>query len=139
MANISITAANVAVSTAAVVRREYPAGATITAGQLVYLNAPNQWALVDSDAAVTGNGVNDLCGIALNGASSGQPLAVCTQDLGGFTVGGTLVNGRTYYSSTSAGAIADDVPTTGAFPRVLGVARSAALLVFNPTASGVII
>lgn len=139
MANLSITAANVIASSSAVIRREYKAGATITAGQLVYLDANSVWQLVDSDAAATGNAVNDLRGIALNGAAANQPLSVCTQDLGGFTVGATLTNGTTYYASTTAGAIANDVPTTNAYPTIVGVARSAALLVLNPTASGVVI
>lgn len=138
MADISITAANVLASANAVIRREYTAGATITAGQVVYLNSSNQWALVDSDAASTGNGVSDLRGIALNGASSGQPLAVVTSDTS-FTVGGTLVNGTTYYSSRTAGGITATLPTTGDYPTILGVAISTTKINLQPVASGVII
>lgn len=138
MAAISITAANVLASSAAVIRREYTSGATVTAGQLVYLNASNQWALVDIDANL-GCGVSDLRGITLNGASSGQPLAVCTSDTA-FTPGGTLSNGLVVYGSVTAGGITyADIPGANAYPVVVGIAKSTTVLNLNPFASGAII
>lgn len=139
MAAIAITAASVLASSAAVIRKEYTAGATITAGQVVYLNTSNQWVLADSDAAATGNGITDLRGIALNGAASGQPLSVCVSDTD-FTPGGTLTNGLAVYLFTTAGAISQaDIPSTGAYPVCLGVAKSTTKMNLNPTASGAII
>lgn len=138
MADISITAANVLASSGATIRREYLAGATITAGQVVYLNSSNQWVLADSNAGATGNGVNDLRGIALNGASSGQPLSVVTNDPA-FTTGGTMVNGATYYTGNTAGAISNTVPTTGDYPTVLGLGISTTKINLQPFASGVVI
>jgi hypothetical protein len=138
MADISITAASVLASSAAVIRKEYTAGATITAGQLVYLNTSNQWVLADANAAVTGNELAATRGIALAGAASGQPLAVCISDTD-FTPGGTLTNGLAVYGSNTAGGITHDVPTTGAYPVFLGVPKSTSKLNLQPCASGVII
>lgn len=138
MADISITAASVLASATAVIRREYTAGATITAGQLVYLNASNQWVLADANAAATGNGITDLRGIALNGASSGQPLSVCVED-SDFTPGGTLTNGSAVYGSNTAGGITHDVPGSGAYPVSLGVAKSASKMNLKTCASGAVI
>jgi hypothetical protein len=138
MADLSITAANVIASSAAVLRREYNASAAITAGQLVYLNASNQWALVDSNAAVTGNALTDTVGIALNAAANNQPLDVCVSDTD-FTPGATLTNGGTVYSSVNAGAITADVPTTGAYPRVVGINKSTSKMNLRPIASGAVI
>lgn len=137
MAAISVTAANVLASSAAVIRREYNFGATVTAGQVVYLNTSNVWVLADSDAAVTGNGITDLMGIALNGGASGQPADVCVED-SDFTPGGTLTNGLAVYLFTTAGAIAHDVPAAPAYPVVLGVAKSTSKMVLKRVASGVV-
>lgn len=138
MADISITAANVAVGTNPYFRKEYPAGVTITAGQAVYLNASNAWVPADSNASATGNGITDTRGIALNGAAAGQPLSVLIEDAD-FTPGGALTNGATVYLSTTAGGITHDVPTTGAYPVVLGVAKSTSKMNLRPVASGAVI
>jgi len=139
MAAISITAANVQASSAATLRKEYNAGATITAGQAVYLNASNVWVLADSDAAGLGNAIDSLIGIATNGASTGQPLTVCTADTA-FTLGGTMTNGKAIYLFTTPGAVSEaDIPTTAAYPVVLGVAKSTTVMNLRPVASGVVI
>ena len=138
MSDISITAANVAASSTATIRREYTAGTTITAGQAVYLNSSNQWALLDLNAASTGNGISDTRGIALNGASLNQPMSVCIADTD-FTPGGTLTNGTMVYGSNTAGGITHDIPTTGAYPVSLGIPKSTSKMVLNITASGVVI
>lgn len=138
MADISITAANVVASSSATILRNYNFGATVTAGQAVYLTTSNTWALIDSNAAVTGNELATVKGIALGGGASGQPAAVCIKDTD-FTPGGTLTNGTAVYSSVTAGGITHDVPTTGAYPTVLGIAKSTTKLNLNPTASGAVI
>jgi hypothetical protein len=137
MADIAITAANVLASSTAVVRNEYTAGETLTAGQAVYLNSSNQWIKLDLNAAATGNGITDLRGVTRNGAASGQPVSVVTYDTD-FTLGGTLTNGTAVYGSNTAGGITHDVPTTGAYPVVLGIAKSTTKMVLNPTASGAV-
>jgi hypothetical protein len=138
MADISITAANVAASSTATVRKEYNFGATVTAGQVVYLDTNNKWQLADSNAAVTGNETNATRGIALCGGANNQPAAVVLVD-DTFTPGGTLTNGSAVYESLNAGAITHDVPTTGAYPVYLGHAKSASAMVLKPNASGVVI
>lgn len=139
MADISITAANVLPSAAAIINRNFLAGATITRGQAVYLDSTtNTWKLMDANAGATGNELNTTRGIALNDAASGQVIDVCTRDPD-FTPGGTLTNGIAVYASNTAGGITHDVPTTAAYPTFLGIPKSATKLNLNPTASGAII
>lgn len=139
MADISVTAASVLASSGATIIKNYNAGATITTGQTVYLDTTTStWKLVDSNAAVTGNELATIKGIALHGGASGRPLAVCTKDTD-FTPGGTLTNGTAVYSSVTAGGITHDVPTTGAYPTFLGMAKSTSKMNLNPTASGAVI
>ncbi len=138
MADISVTAASVLASASAILIRDLKAGATITAGQAVYLDpSTNTWKLIDSNAAVTGNEITTRKGIALGGAASGQPLVVCERDTD-FTPGGTLTNGTAVYTSGTAGGITHDVPVTTAYPTVLGIAKSATKMNLNPTASGAV-
>lgn len=139
MADITITAANVIASASAIILRGYNYGATVTAGQAVYFDvATSTWKLIDANAAVTGNELATQKGIALNGGASGQPADVVVKDTD-LTIGGTLTNGGTVYTSVTAGAITHDVPTTGAFPTVLGVAKSTSKMNLNPTSSGAVI
>ncbi len=139
MADISVTAASVLASASAIIIRNFPSGATVTTGQTVYLDSTTStWKLVDSNAAVTGNELATTKGITLNTAASGQPLDVCVKDTD-FTPGGTLTNGTAVYSSVTAGGITHDIPTTGAYPTVLGIAKSATKMNLNPTASGAVI
>jgi hypothetical protein len=58
------------------------AGATITAGQAVYLGSDNLWKLIDANDTTTNTYTP---GIAVNGASTSQPVTVQT--------GGTLTLG----------------------------------------------
>lgn len=138
--DLAVTAANVLASSSAVIIRNYNAGATITAGQAVYLDSTTStWKLIDRDAAATGNELATTKGIALVGAASGQPMDVCTKDTD-FTPGATLTNGITIYSSDTAGGITSaDIPTTGDYPTVLGVAKSTTKMNLNPTSSGAVI
>ena len=137
MADLTINAAAVSTSSLATIRREYSGGATLTAGQLVYKNASNQWVTFDSDAG-SGAGANvaDMRGIALNNCANGQPLAVCTADPN-FAIGATVANGVSYYGSVNTGAITATVPVTANYTVHLGVAISTTRINLNPTASGV--
>lgn len=137
MAAIAITAANVLGSALATRLTQFKAAAAITAGQLVYLNAANQWALVDSDGSL-GTSATDKVGIAENSAPAvNQPLTVVIADPN-FTVGGTVSNGLVVYAFTTAGALSfADIPTTGAKPIVVGIANSTTTMVLNPFATGV--
>lgn len=131
MADLSITAANVIAASNAR-RQNGTAGATITAGQVVYLDpADNRFKL----AAAT-NATITAVSIALNGAATGQPLQVAL--LGDVTFNAALTAGTDYYLSTNAGGICPraDVTTADAVI-LLGIARSTTVLKFKPILSGV--
>lgn len=106
MVDISVTAASVApVAGSTTINKQYNAGATITAGQCVYLDTANSnvWKLAQDDGTALEAGSGGL-GIALHGASSGQPLAVATA--GNVTFNAVLTAGETYIVSATAGGIA---------------------------------
>jgi len=78
------------------------AGAAITAGQVVYLEASTSTVkLADCDSATAE--VRSPLGIALNGAASGQPVEVLTS--GNITIGGTVAASVPYFLSPTAGGI----------------------------------
>ncbi|HTV69324.1 MAG TPA: hypothetical protein VMF90_12375 [Rhizobiaceae bacterium] len=134
MTDISITAANVQRSSSSDVEVG-TAAATITAGQCVYrVAATGRFNLSDSNSGTAE--AREVFGIALNGASAGQPLSV--QRSGDITIGGTLTAGVAYYLSDTPGGICpvSDVGS-GEYSVVLGVAKSASVLALNIQASGV--
>ncbi len=134
MADLTITAANVAPGTNASIDRSYLAGATITAGQTVYLDTTTTtWKLADANlsqaAAVLG-------GVALHGASSGQPLAVQTR--GQITIGATVAVGTIYQLSATAGGIAPSADAvSGWYTSTLGVAITTGIIDINIQVSNV--
>lgn len=121
MADLTITAASVVKGSGASVPSGI-AGATITAGQVVYLDsATNTLKLADNDSATAA--VRSPVGIALNGASSGQPLAYLSSGL--ITIGATTVVGQVYCLSSTAGGICPvaDV-NAGDYNTVIGIGTS---------------
>lgn len=125
MADISITAANV-VAAAAATKEMGIAGATITAGQVVYKDAAdNKYKLADGDHATAA--IRKPIGIALNGASNGQPLAIVKA--GAVTIGATLTAGTAYYLGDDPGGICPlaDV-ASGDDVVLIGVATSTSVL-----------
>jgi len=133
MADISITAANVVAGSDAV-RESGTAGATVTAGQLVYLDTSDmKYKLADSNGASALRVPN---GIALNGASNGQPLSI--QKGGDITIGGTLTAGVAYYLSDTPGGICPVADLgSGEYPCIVGIAKSTSVLSVNIQPSGV--
>lgn len=134
MSDLSITAANV-VSGSNAVTEQGVGGATITAGQQVYLDsATGRYKLADSDGATAA--IKSPRGTALNGCSDGQPLAV--QRSGDITIGATLTAGTTYYLSNTAGGICPlaDVGT-GETAVIVGIAKSTTVLALGYNNSGV--
>lgn len=110
-------------------------GATITAGQVVYKDsADKKWKLADNDSATAE--IREATGIALNGASAGQPIAV--QKAGLITVGGTLTAGVAYYLSATPGGICPvaDI-ASGDYVCLLGVSTSTTVLKLDISYSGV--
>ena len=135
MSAITITAANVVPGAGAEIDKSRNAGATITAGQAVYLDeSTNTYKLADANLSAAASVV---AGIALNGASAGQPLAVLTGGL--ITIGATLTKGTIYVlGATAAGDIspAGDL-TTGWYRSIIGVATTTAVLAVKIFNSGV--
>jgi hypothetical protein len=139
MADLSVTAASVIASANATILKNYNAGATITAGQVVYLDANSKWQLMDANASATGNDPANTRGIALGGGANNQPIAVATKD-SWFTPGATLTNSIAYYASQNAGGIAPVADLgAGNYGTFLGIARSTTILNLNPTAAGVVV
>lgn len=125
MADLSITAANV-VAGGSATTRDGLAGATLTAGQVVYLDsATNTYKLADCDSGTAA--VRSPAGIALNGAASGQPVRVLTS--GPVTIGATMTAGLAYYLSPTAGGICPVADVlSGDYPVIIGIATSTTVL-----------
>lgn len=134
MADLSVTAANVLAGSGSV-KKHGTAGATITAGQWVYLDsATNTYKLADCNSATAA--VRSPAGVALHGSLANQPLTICEE--GPCNVGATLTAGVVYYLSGTPGGIrpvADN--TTGDYPVALGIATSTSSLSINIQEAGV--
>lgn len=135
MADLSITAANVAGTAGEWTQEQVTAGATITAGQAVYLDssASNVAKLAQSDGTAAEATVR---GIAMCGGASGQPIIIAKS--GDIDLGATLTVGETYVLSETAGGIAPigDL-TTGDYVSHIGVATAADNLKISIVNSGV--
>lgn len=133
MVDLVITAANVVPGANATVRNG-SAGATIAAGEVVYLDsATSTYKLADANGAAA---LRSPRGIALNGASAGQPLAVA--EGGDVTLGVVLTAGVAYYLSGNPGKIAPVADlVAGHYPVILGIATSTSVLNLKIHESGV--
>lgn len=133
MADLTITAANVKAGSNASVDRTGLAGAAVAAGQPVYWDG-SRWQLADDNSVTAAARVAG--GIALNGASTDQPLAVLMG--GDITIGATLTAGSVYYLSATAGGIcpAADL-ATGQYPCIIGIAKSTTVLNVEINSAGV--
>lgn len=125
MADLTLTPGNVLAGADAITENG-TAGATITAGQRVYLDAATgRFELADSDAATVLE--RRTRGIALNNASDGQPLRIHKD--GDLTVGAVLTAGVTYYGSPTPGGICERADVlTGDHVEIIGVAKSTSVL-----------
>jgi len=124
MANLSQTAANVAVSSATTRVKVVQYGEAVTQGQPLYLENGKYWR-ADSNVqaksrataiAMTPGGVDGF-GVVAEGAG------------GRVNLGATLVVGETYVVSATVGAICPIADlTTGDYPCILGTAISTSVL-----------
>lgn len=141
MADITVTAANV-LAGAGGIFDWVTAGATITAGQVVYKASDGDYELADADAAASAGSTSDSksIGIALNGAASGQPLKI--QYAGTINPGATTVVGDIYrVSAATAGGISSDqvdIMASGDFKTILGVGVSTSAIKLRISVSGVV-
>ena len=128
MADLSITAANVKLVSGPT--EDITAGASITAGQLVYREASTGTAkLTDNDSATAE--VRAIRGMALHAASADQPLTIAKN--GALVdMGAILTAGVDYYASGTAGGICPraDV-TTGDDPLRVGIATTTSRLLLD--------
>lgn len=121
MADITITASSVAKGANAVIENKF-AGATITAGQSLYLDAEDGLVkLFDANSATVA--ARSLYGIALNGGATGQPIAV--QRGGTITIGGTAPSGVVFVgSAANPGGICPSLDlTTGHYTNIVGIGQ----------------
>jgi hypothetical protein len=134
-ADISITAASVVPSASAKFATK-TAGATITAGQVVYEDTgdSNKVKLADTDSATALARV--VFGIAATGAAAGQPVRIIREDPA-LVIGATVAVGDVLILSGTAGGICPAADAaTGDYVTFLGVARSTTAINFKPVASG---
>lgn len=111
------------------------AGETIAAGKAVYKSATTKkWMLADSNSATAA--ARQAGGIALNGASDGQPITV--HKSGDLTVGAVLTPGQAVYLSDSAGGLCPlaDVGA-GEYVCLVGLAKSTSVLAVDIQFPGV--
>lgn len=128
MADLSITAGNVIGSGT---RLAGVAGGTVTAGMAVQKNSGNEIVAASDDSAV-----NAACvGIALNGASDGQPVEY--QASGLINLGATVAVGKVYVVSTSGGIAPVDDIAGGEYVTVIGVGVTASSFMMGIVKSGV--
>lgn len=133
MADLIIVASSVVPGSGALVASG-TAGATITAGQCVYFDSSDgKYKLADCDSATAA--VRNVVGIALNGASNGQPIDVLTH--GDLTINSVLTGGIPYFLSPTAGGICPiaDI-AVGDYYTLIGIAKSATVLSVKINASG---
>jgi hypothetical protein len=134
MADLTITAANVVSGSPARIARG-TAGATLTAGQVVYLDAAtSSYKLADNNSGTAA--LRSPSGLALNAAASGQPVSVHMS--GPLTIGATITAGVAYYLSDTPGGICPVADlATGEYPTILGIATSTSVLSVKIHESGV--
>lgn len=138
MAAISITAASFIPSSSAS-ERTGVAGATITAGQLLYIDTTdsNKLKLCDSDASAL---AATVAGVARHGASSGQKVTYVTKDPA-LVIGATLLAGDTLWASPTAGGITKTIGdlVAGNYVTCLGVMTSTTVCNFQITTGALVV
>lgn len=132
MADLSITATSVVTTSAN--QTTGTAGEAVTAGQAIYKkNADGFYYKSQADGSAE---EATFAGIALNGAAAGQPLVFQTS--GDITIGATVVVGKTYVISATAGGIAPDADLVSTNRKtILGYGKTASVLTIAPVPTGV--
>lgn len=137
MADLSQTAANVAVGASTTVTRSVQAGESVTQGMPLYTSTDGKVYQCDANDTAAKSAVEY---IALTPASTdGYCLVALPSDTPGrslINLGATLAVGTVYAVSATKGAIAPiaDITSTQ-YVTVIGIATTAALLDFQPSVS----
>jgi len=131
MADLTITAANV-LAEAFATQVDGVAGETITQGMPLFLHTDDELYKADDTTALRAACV----GIALNGASNGQPIKYLSD--GGYNPGATVAIGTTYGITDTAGGIGPISDRgSGDFITILGTATTTSRIELAISASGV--
>ncbi|CAG1014753.1 hypothetical protein ANRL4_05298 [Anaerolineae bacterium] len=138
MSDLNITAASVVPADTSTTIARGTAGGSITAGQVVYADPADNYRIKPAQATDEDE-ANNVVGIALNGAYSGQPIAYATS--GDVTFNSAFTAASLYVlSGENAGGIAPsadlDDSTNTWYGVVLGIATSATNLRLGITKSG---
>jgi hypothetical protein len=134
MADLTITAANVAAAAGATIQRAVAdSGVTITAGKSVQIDSNGLGALAKADTIGDANSV----GIALNSCGPGQPFDYISG--GDLNPGATVAVGTLYVvSAANAGGIAPMADlSTGNLVTLFGIATTASNIALNIWPTGV--
>jgi hypothetical protein len=135
MADISVTAVNVALATGGsnATRKNVTYGEAVTQGQSVYLKSDGKWWKADSNATESAGSAG--VGVALTKGSADDPGIVITGGL--MNLGATLTAGAPYFVSSAAGGIcpAADLSSTE-YTTYLGSAISSSIINLGPHYSG---
>lgn len=126
MADVSVTGASVLASASALVEHGCKAGATLTAGMVVYKDpADGKLKAADNDNASAT--IRAVYGITINGAANNQPVSVVKR--GQVTFNAVFTAGVMYCLSGTAGGICPQADvTTGDDLIILGPALSTTVL-----------
>lgn len=138
MADLSITSSQVVAGADADVF-DGTAGATVTAGQTIYQDSiDNLLKLSDADGSVAKANTK---GIALHGASNGQPLRIQTAGTIDMGAGAAPVVGKVYKLSITPGGISpfDDQDAGGQYDTNIGVGAANNTIKLALVASGQIV
>lgn len=131
MADLTITPANV-LAEAFATQVDGVAGETIVQGQTLFLHTDDKLYKADDTTALKA----DCQGVALNGASAGQPIKYLTA--GGYNPGAAVTVGTTYGLTDTAGGIGPISDRgSGDFITILGTATTTSRILLAITASGV--
>lgn len=136
MADLVITAASVVAGTGAT-KENGVAGASVTAGQVVYKDASDggKFKLADNDSATAA--VRSPYGIALHAAAANQPLTVLKE--GPITIGATVAVGVVYCLSSTAGGICPNADiAAGDYNTILGIGTSTSVIEVQKLEAGAV-
>jgi hypothetical protein len=133
MANISQTAASVALGSSTTPNRVVQVGEAVTQGMPLYFNTDGKWYQCDANDGVAKAvvGAIALTSAATNGYAL-VALPATTPGVSLVNLGATLVVGEVYAVSATKGAIAPvaDITSTQ-FVAIIGIATTAALIDFQ--------
>lgn len=136
MAEVTVTAANVTGPSGIENIRVGTAGATITRGQLLYIDTAdsNKLKLTDANASEL---AATIAGVALTPSTDGNPVVYAVS--GDYNCGGTVTKGAVLVASaTTAGSIAEESDlASGWYTSILGVASSTSNITIKIFNSGI--